>query len=159
MNNELDFNKYEDVIIAMEYDGFIDPRGYFYKVKPRHNHGKTKTKVDHNLWADVYMKQNGDHFRKMNFNASGLFTLSQISSVAEALVHIYGFVYYSHDAYTREPIIIIPNPKYNNCQMTDEQNDTLFDIVLLNKENPFINPIFTEDNVYSCIGNRENFRR
>lgn len=157
MNNNLDFNKYDDILVAKDYDGFIDPKGSFYKVKPRKS--KTRQVIDHNLWTDEYMKANGDKYRKLNFSASGLFTLAQISSVAEALVHIYGFVYYSHDAYTRDPIVIIPNPKYNNCQMTEEQNEMLFNIMLLNKEEPFNNPIFNEDNVYSCIGDKKNFRR
>jgi len=157
MSNSLDFNKYDDIIVAREYDGFIDPKGSFYKVKLRRSKGIQK--VDHNLWADEYMKANGDKFRNLNFSASGLFTISQVSSVAEALVHIYGFVYYSHDAYSSQPIVIIPNPRYNNCQMTSAQDEVLFNIMLLNNEDPFHNPIFTEDEVYSCLGKRKNFRR
>lgn len=154
MSNTFDFNKYDDILISQKYDGFIDPNGYYYKVNLR-NSGKV---IDHNLWANEYMKNNGDKYRKLNFSASGLFTLSQISSVAEALVHIYGFIYYSHDSYTRKPIIILPNPLYNNCKMTAAQNEVLFNIMLLNNEDPFTCPIFTEDGVYFYSGNKE-FRR
>jgi len=91
MNKQCDFNKYEDILISQQYDGFIDPNGYFYKVNLRNSNKE----IDHNVWANEYMINNGDKYRKLNFTASGLFTLSQISSVAEALVHIYGFIYYS----------------------------------------------------------------
>ena len=155
MNNQFDFNKYEDILIFQKYDGFIDPRGYFYKVNLRNGHKE----IDHNLWANEYMKNHGDKFRKLNFTASNLFTLSQISSVAEALVHIYGFIYYSHDTYNRQPIIIIPNPMYNNCRMTDAQDEALFNIMLLNNEDPFNCPLFTEDDVYCYYGETKKKRR
>ena len=149
MNNEFDFNKYDDLLDICNYNGFIDQNGYFYKVSPKfHN----RSNVDHNLWARTYVKEHGDRFRRMDFTASGLFTLSQISSEVEVMVHIYGFVYYSHDDLYHKPIIKCPDPKYNKFIMTRSQEDLLFEIMFLNDEDPFNNPIFSCDDVYSYVG-------
>jgi len=141
----LDFNKYDDITDIINYDGFIDQNGYFYKVSLRTN---KNVPIDHNLWADAYIKSHGDKFRKCNFTSSTLFTLSQISSPVDVLVHIYGFVYYSHGSEYHRPIIKIPNPMYNNCTMTRSQDELLYNIMLLNNEHPENNPIFVEDDVF-----------
>lgn len=153
MNKKLDFNPYDDILLATKYDGFIDQNGNYYKVNPRND--KLKAALDHNLWAEEYIKNHGDKLRKLNFKASGLFTLSQISSPSEVLVNIYGFVYYSHEPILGRPIIMIPNPKYNNYFMNNEQEEALFSIMLLNGENPNYNPIFTNDDVFSYFGSEE----
>lgn len=149
MNNQFDFSRYDDILDIHNYNGFIDQEGNFYKVS-RKNHPKSK--IDHNLWAREYVRTHGDRFRRMDFSASGLFTLSQISSEVDVMVHIYGFVYYSHDDYYYKPIIKVPDPKYNKLMKSKQQDDLLFNIMLLNNEDPFHNPIFTSDTVYSYDG-------
>ncbi len=149
MNNTFDFKRYDDAVEVHDYNGFIDQDGYFYKVSSK-NH--TDAKVDHNLWSRAYVKAHGDRFRRMDFSASGLFTLSQISSEVDVMVHIYGFVYYSHDDVYSKPIIKVPDPKYNKFTKSKYQDDMLFSIMLLNNEDPFSNPIFMDDKVYSYIG-------
>ena len=148
-NKEFDFNRYDDIAEAAKYNGFIDQDGYFYKVSPRNHY---RAKIDHNLWARAYVKAHGDRFKRMDFSASGLFTLSQISSEVDVLVHIYGFVYYSHDDQYFKPIIKCPDPKYNKFIMNRKQSDFLFGIMLINNENPFENPIFNDDRVYKYVG-------
>lgn len=155
MNSEFDFNRYIDLVDICHYNGFIDQDGYFYKVSPK-NHSKVK--VDHNLWARAYVKVHGDRFRRMDFSASGLFTLSQISSEVDVLVHIYGFVYYSHDDIYYKPIIKCPDPKYNKFIKNKSQEDLLFGIMLLNDEDPYNNPIFQSDKVYSYVGLNDEVR-
>ena len=149
MNEKFDFNRYDDIVEIHNYNGFIDQEGYFYKVS-RKDHSKFE--IDHNLWAREYVKTHGNRFRRMDFSASGLFTLSQISSEVDVMVHIYGFVYYSHDTCYYKPIIKVPDPKYNKLIKTKQQEELLFNIMLLNGENPFDNPIFNDDTVYSYDG-------
>lgn len=159
MNKQFDFNRYDDLVDIYKYNGFIDQDGYFYKIGPK-NHSNTG--IEHNLWARAYVKTHGDKFKRMDFSASGLFTLSQISSEVDVLVHLYGFVYYSHDDMYYKPIIKCPDPKYNNLIITEEQENMLFDIMLLNNEDPFNNPIFKSDcdKVYKYVGlNDEPFGR
>ena len=155
MNNQFDFNRYDDLLEIHKYNGFIDQDGYFYKVSPRNHQGM---KIDHNLWARAYVKAHGDKFKRMDFSASGLFTLSQISSEVDVMVHIYGFVYYSHDELYYKPIIKCPNPKYNNFIKSAKQEDMLFNIMLLNNENPFDNPIFNDKDVYNYEGLNDEFK-
>lgn len=152
MINKFDFKRYDDVAEVYNYNGFIDQDGYFYKVSPK-NHGNTE--IEHNLWARMYVKAHGDRFRRMDFSASGLFTLSQISSEVDVLVHIYGFVYYSHDDLYMKPIIKVPDPKYNHFTKSKYQEDILFSLMLINNENPFENPIFTDDTTYAYVGLNE----
>ena len=149
MNNKFDFNQYDDIVDICHYNGFIDQDGNFYKVSPKSH---SKSRVDHNLWAREYVKAHGDRFSRMDFSASGLFTLSQISSEVDVMVHIYGFVYYSHDSLYCKPIIKCPDPKYNNFLMSRKQEELLYNIMLLNEEQPYNNPIFNNDNVYKYIG-------
>lgn len=149
MNNNFDFNRYDDAAKVYNYNGFIDQDGYFYKVSPRN---RDHCKIDHNLWARAYVKEHGNRFRRMDFSASGLFTLSQISSEVDVLVHIYGFVYYSHDDLCDEPIIKVPDPKYNNLIKSKYQEDMLFSLMLINEEEPFTNPIFLDDTIYTYVG-------
>lgn len=148
-NKQFDFNRYDDLVDICKYNGFIDQDGHFYKVSLRsHYHAK----IDHNLWARAYVKEHGDRFRRMDFSASGLFTLSQISSEVDVMVHIYGFVYYSHDDIYHKPIIKCPDPKYNKFIMTSSQEDVLFNIMLVNNEDPYNNPIFSNDDMYTYVG-------
>ena len=152
MNREFDFNRYDDIIDIHKFNGFIDQNGYFYKVSPRnHSHAK----ISHNLWAREYVKAHGDRFRRMDFSASGLFALSQISSEVDVMVHIYGFVYYSHDDLYYKPIVKCPDPKYNKFIMTRRQKELLYNIMLLNDEDPTNNPVFISDNVYTYVGLNE----
>lgn len=155
--NNIDFNKYDDIALIKDYDGFIDPRGYFYKVCSRKE--KSKSKIDHNLWAEAYIKNGVDRLKGISFVNSGLFTLSQVTSPSDFLVNIYGFVYYSHDIDYHKPIIKIPNPKYNGCKMTSQQDDLLYTIMMLNQEHPENNPIFLEDNIYKYVGMDESSKR
>ena len=149
MINNFDFNRYDDAVAVHDYNGFIDQDGYFYKIN-RRNHEQSA--IDHNLWARAYVRTHGDRFKKMDFSASGLFTLSQISYEVEVLVHIYGFVYYIHDGIYSKPIIKVPDPKYNKFIKSRYQDDMLFNIMLLNDEDPINNPIFLDDKVYSYVG-------
>ena len=150
--NQFDFNRYDDLLDICNYNGFIDQNGYFYKVSPR-NH--MNFKIDHNLWARAYVKSHGDRFCRMDFSASGLFTLSQVSSEVDVMVHIYGFVYYSHDDLYYKPIIKCPDPKYNKFIRSRQQRELLFNIMILNNEDPYNNPIFQSDKIYSYVGLNE----
>lgn len=156
MNNEFDFNSYDDIVDICRYNGFIDQEGKFYKVSPKRH---CKNKIDHNLWARAYVKEHGDRFCRMDFSASGLFTLSQISSEVDVMVHIYGFVYYSHDDLYYKPIIKCPDPKYNRFLMTRKQEELLYNIMLLNNEDPFNNPIFNCDRVYKYVGLNDEYEK
>ena len=138
-----DFEKYDDLVLIKDYNGFIDRLGNFYRVCPK----KCDMTCDsHNLWAEQYMKQKLK-MEKINFNKteSLLFALTRLSSPTEILVNCYGFVYYSHDPLYFKPIIKVPNPKIANHKITEEQLDILFSIMMINNENTNI-PIFYPDN-------------
>lgn len=154
--SNLDFNKYDDIIDIKDYEGFISPRGYFYKVAL--NKDKSR-KIDHNLWAEEYLKNNLKVFKNVNYINSGLFTLSKVSSPSDLLVNILGFVYYSHDIDYNKPIIKLPNPMYNGCSMTKEQDELLYSIMMINNEHPESNPIFLDDEVYNYVGMNEMGKR
>lgn len=150
--SNIDFNKYDDVVKIKDYEGFIDSRGYFYKVALRKDGVR---KIDHNLWAEEYLINNVHLFKNIHYDNSGLFTLSQVSCPSDFLVNILGFVYYSHDTDYNKPIIKIPNPKYNGCIMTKQQDEILYEIMMINNEHPENNPIFLTDDTYSYVGMNE----
>lgn len=138
-----DFNKYDDVVEVKAYDGFIDTNGNFYKVCKRR---EKNIKDSHNEWATHFIKEKLN-IKKFKFNptTSALFTLATLGGPAEVLIHCFGYVYYSHDPFYYKPIIKLPNPKIANYKVTEEQLNTLYSIMTMNKENTNIS-LFFDDN-------------
>ena len=151
-----DFNKYDDVMEIYRYEGFIDKYGNFYKVCKRgekitDEHGRVRD--SHNKWAEAYLreKMNIKDF-KFNPTASALFTLTSLNGPAEILVHCFGYVYYSHDPIYYKPIIKLPDNKIAGYNVTEEQLDTLFQIMILNDEKPYDSDIFFDNNINDYSG-------
>ena len=147
-----DFNKYDDVALIKDYDGFIDKYGNFYKVCPRMKKLRKEIRKDsHNEWAQQFIteKLNIKDF-KFNPTTSALFTLSTLRGPAEILVHCFGYVYYSHDSVFHKPIIKLPNPKIANYKITDDQLNTLYLIMTMNKEDTNIPIFFGEEEFDYC---------
>lgn len=138
-----DFKAYDDMLECCRYDGFFDTNGKYYKVKLRNSNMMIDS---HNNWAEEFIKGKID-VSKINMKATNslLFGLSRISGPASLLVHCYGFVYYSHDPIYHKPIIILPNEKIAGHRVTDQQLNSLFEMMMINKENPYNNPIFLND--------------
>lgn len=142
---EFDFHAYDDIVQILAYDGFIRPDGLFYKVRK----SRSNSPIDHYLWAEAYLEKYVG-LSKISSNISGslLLRLTQMNSYVYYLVDFLGFVYYSHDQFTRGPIILAPNEKVNNKRFTKEQEDTLFNIMYIKGEdvnNPVLN---REQNTY-----------
>lgn len=148
--SKFDFKPYDDIITCSIYDGFFSPDGYYYKVKQRRSNMCNNS---HNEWAEKFIKEKMN-IQDLDINPtySALYALKQIKGPAELLVHRFGYLYYSHDPLFYKPIIIKPNPKIAGKSVTDKQLDMLFQMMLLNNENPFFNPIFTEEDVYTYNG-------
>lgn len=138
-----DFTPYLDIAECINYDGFFDPIGSYYKVKLRNSN---MMEDSHNNWAEEYIKKN---FNTQNINVrstySFLYGLTKLNGPAEILVHIFGFVYYSHNPINHQPIIIVPDEKIMGNKVTKEQLDSLFEMMIFNNERPFDNEIFMED--------------
>lgn len=95
----------------------------------------------------------------MKATNSLLFGLSRISGPASLLVHCYGFVYYSHEPIYQKPIIILPNEKIAGHRVTEEQLNSLFEMMIINRENPCDNPIFFNDDdiEYNGLDNAKRY--
>ena len=126
---------YKDSLFVTKSDLFIDQEGLFYQIKKT----ISKSKINHNVWAVEYLESIKDK-------------TSYAMSPSEVLIHRYGFLYYSHDELVYKPIIKIPNPKYFGVRASDEQLDSLFEIMYLNEENPYNVPMLMgEENVYDYV--------
>ena len=132
----MDFTKYDDVTKMRCYDGYIDPNGNFYRVKQR-----LRPICNHELWAEEYLKNNALECRDISISESLLLNLITLKTCTEKLIHLHGFIYYSHDELLYKPIIKMPNPKIFGKRSTEEQMDALYSIMLINNENTNI-PIF-----------------
>lgn len=143
--NKFDFNGYKNLKDIIGYDGFIDRDGLFYKVKVRHSYD---INCSHINWAEQYINQDMKKLKTiLTPSYSMIYTLSKMRDKQDILIQIFGFVYYSHDHLTNEPIIITPDPIYNDKKITDEQLDTLYKIMEYNMEKPlehevFLNPYY-----------------
>ena len=127
-----DMKKYDDINLIKDCDLFIDPSGYFYKIKPI----KGISILNHNTWSKKYL----DNLK---------YTFNHKFSPAEIMVHLFGFVYYSHDQLKYKPIIKTPNPRYFNVSSSPEQLNSLFNVMMVNGENPFNVPMLMgEENIY-----------
>ena len=154
-----DFNKYDDATQVNRFEGFIDRNGYFYKVAKRGEKitdEKGRIRDSHNLWAEAFLKEkmNITEF-KFNPTASALFTLTKLNGPAEILIHCFGYIYYSHDPIYFKPIIKAPNQKIANYKATEEQLNTLYSIMFLNKEDTNISIFFCEEESYDYYGEYE----
>lgn len=137
----------QDIALCTKYDGFIDKLGNYYIVKERR---KSSLSSGHNEWAEQYMKHN-----KLNLigkTYSMLLSLSKLRCPADYLIHCFGFAYYSHDSLLYKPIIMLPNPNYFGNRATSEQIETLFQVMLFNKENPYNKEILIDSNIYEYSG-------
>ena len=144
--NNFDFNDYMDIKEINGYDGFIDPSGDFYRVKKRNSSDINYT---HMTWSEAYIKYDK---KKLNTilipSYSMLYILSQLETKQDILIHVFGFVYYSHDHLTHKPIIIPPDPMYNEKIITSEQLDKLYEIMEMNLEEPSKHEIFYKSTYY-----------
>lgn len=147
MNNpKFDIKGYNDLTSIVGYDGFIDPNGLFYKVKKRNSNDIS---VSHFTWAEYYLTQDKNKLNDLlKPSYSVLYILSKLNSKQDILIHFFGFVYYSHDYLTHEPIIIPPDPMYNGKTITSEQLDTLYEIMNINLEQPSNHEIFSQSDYY-----------
>lgn len=135
----MDFNKYDDYEKMKGYDGYIDPKGKVYRVKQR-----LKATCNHEDWAMEYLKNNSTSYNDIKVETSIIFNFANLKTYTEKLIHLYGFVYYSHDDILFKPIIKLPNPKIFGKSATEEQMDALYGILFMNNENTNI-PIFYGD--------------
>lgn len=140
----MDFNKHDDILKIKDYDGFISPDGYFYKVKKHREENK-----DHNLWAKAFLEKYGMNLELKLDTDSLIFQLSSFrGGPSDSLVQLYGYIYYSHDGMFYKPIIQLPNPKLFGKRATEDSLDMLYNILLINDEKKAIDAIF-RDNVLS----------
>jgi len=131
----IDMEQYDDCILVRNYNLFIDPDGLFYRINRINKSG-----IDHNVWALEY-------FKKIN----SIYESKHLSP-AEVLIHKYGFLYYSHDMLVGKPIVKIANPIYYKKHVSDEELDSLFQVMLINNEDPFSVPMqMGYDNVYDYV--------
>lgn len=142
----------QDVTLCKRYDGFIAPNGDYYIVKERRN---TMSRIGHNEWAEEYLKEKKLQTSESSKSYSMLLALSQLRGPAEILIHCYGFVYYSHDPFLYKPIVLLPKPKIFGNRATSSQMDTLFEVMLLNNEDPLNLEIFVDSNIYEYNGLEE----
>lgn len=128
--DENTFKPISDINEIMKYDGFIAPDGSFYKVSIKNRHNPT-----HIEWAEEYVKRKLDYVKRLaNPSGSLLYIISRLENKQDVLVHFYGYVYYGHDAESRNPIIIYPDRSVNEQEITEEQLNTLFNILRKNDE-------------------------
>ena len=126
---------YKDALFVTKSDLFIDQAGIYYQVKKT----ISKSNINHNIWAIEYLKSIKDE-------------LKYVISPEEVLIHKYGFLYYSHDKLVYKPIIKTSNPMFFGVRTSDEQLDSLFEIMYINGENPYNVPmIMGEENVYDYV--------
>lgn len=129
----IDLKSYDDLMLVSKHDLFINKLGEYYKIKKT----LSKDSMNHNIWALKYLEEINDKEKYVGLSPS------------EVLIHKYGFLYYSHDMLLYKPIIKIANPKYFKEKVTREQLDSLFDIMIINDENPFIVPMLNgKKNIY-----------
>lgn len=129
----IDLNKYFDYQEVVGYDLFISKDGGFYKIKKVGLNYPT-----HNDWAYEFLKAKNINIKDSKFR-----------SVSEFMIHQFGLLYYSHDGLLYKPIIKTPNPKYDGKYVTEEQLDSLFSVMIMNRENPY--------NVPMLLGNQDVF--
>lgn len=148
---KFDFNSYDDINLCHRFDGFIAPDGSYYKVKPKNS--KDMFIDSHNTWAQKYITEKLKVSElKIRTTHSMLFGLNQINGPAEILIHYFGYVYYSHDPIYYKPIIKLPDNKIAGYNVTEEQLDTLFQIMILNDEKPYDSDIFFDNNINDYSG-------
>lgn len=121
---KFDFNSY-NFAIAEYFDGFIGPQGDYYHVKPM-----GQSDDFHNVWAEQYIKLLCDK------DYNDYFKLPGISDFTDLLVNIFGFIYYNHDCKSLQPIIKLPNHGIAGKRTTNNQIETLIEIMLINNEDP-----------------------
>lgn len=151
---KINLNGYKDPTFVTKSDLFIDKYGLYYQVKKT----ISKSKINHNIWANYYLNEQ-DKEKKLSLDIFSNNYLSDLNiarnnnlSPSEILIHKDGFLYYSHDEILYKPIIIVANPKYYGIRATEEQLDSLFEIMMLNGENPFLVPMLMgEENIYDYV--------
>ena len=152
---KINLKGYKDASLVTRSDLFIDQEGVYYQIKKT----ISKSKINHNIWANEYLKDKQESRIPVDLNSPDY--LDQIMkskerirnlSPSELLIHKYGFLYYSHDELLYKPIIKIANPSYYHMYVSDEQLDSLFEIMILNKENPFNVPMLMGDvDIYDYV--------
>lgn len=136
----MDFKEYDDLNEMRGFDGFITPNGNFYKVKRK----RGSLNASHEMWSEEYFKRNEIDLDKFKINNNFIFNLINLNSYTDKAIHLFGFVYYSHDPLKYKPIIKLPDYRISGKSVTPEQYDTLYGLLLINNENPDI-PIFDGD--------------
>lgn len=124
------FEPLYDINKIKNYDGFIDPKGNFYKVSLKNKHNPT-----HIEWAEEFVIKKLDYMKRLsNPSGSFLLTVSNLKNKQDILIHFYGYIYYGHDAFSKKTIIIYPDNTINDIYVTEEQLETLFKILKANNE-------------------------
>lgn len=131
MNNDYDYTF--DPNVAKNFNGFISPDGKFYKISRKNVHVSS-----HQEWANAFVINNTNFIKLLaKPNKSFLYTISRLKDKQDLLIHFYGYIYYSHDEYSKKPILIYPDFDINNMSVTKEQKDILFKVMLLNYEEEY----------------------
>lgn len=127
----MDFNSYE-LNVSEYFDGFIDPQGKYYKVKEK------GTKEDlFNTWSKKYIEIITQvYYTELRFNYKNILNIKKINSFTELLINLFGYVYYNHDSDKNQPIIKLPDPNLCDVCATSDQIEALYQIMLINHENP-----------------------
>ncbi len=137
--NNIDYSSYK-VDISKYYDGFIDPRGRYYRVKEKGSSDEL-----HNLWAKNFIKNYSAVLNvDININYNTINCIKNINNFEDILINIFGFISYKHDSIYLKPIIKLPNPKIAEVRVSKEQIEALYNIMSINQENP-INKEFIID--------------
>lgn len=124
------FKPISDIDEIIKYDEFIAPDGSFYKVSIKNKHNPT-----HIEWANIFVIKYLDYIKHLtNPSGSFLYIISRLKDKQDILIHFYGYIYYGHDAESRKPIIIYPDRSVNERETTNEQLNTLFNILRKNGE-------------------------
>ena len=119
--------------IAKKFNGFISPDGKFYMVSKKNEHLPS-----HQVWANNFVLNNTNFVKLLaKPNKSFLYTISRLKDKQDMLIHFYGYIYYSHDEYSKKPIVMYPDSNINDQMVTREQKDMLFNVMIHNYEEEY----------------------
>lgn len=122
--------KYKDETLPSNYDGFIDPDGYFIKVCERSSLGGMHDEFAL-IYADVvYNKNLKKEYDKLREVKPALKNI--MLGPKDILINLFGYVLYEHSMNR----VILEGPKYyyNGQKVTNAQMETALKLLELNKD-------------------------
>lgn len=126
MKKELiDFNNYSKPEEVKDYELFIGPNGEYYKVKTKYESGDNCT---HYEWAQKYLED------RVPSTLSDPVIRKKCNTPLQILIHMYGYIRYTHSYGYSKPIFDLPNSNYFGYKLSKEQIDSIYKLLDFNKE-------------------------